>query len=106
LALLTLVLAQQIVDLLFPDETSVRIIGKMVLDTALIATGLGLRHKIVANAILFAGIARFIFVFFQLKGMDPTIRVIVIIIILIVLFAAGFVKFGKSFVQTQPKEVK
>lgn len=96
LFVLTIVLAQQIINVIFPEENSVRVIAKMVIDTALIAVGLGIHHRVVGAAILYAGVIRYILIFFQLQGMDPTIRIVVIIITIIILFTVGFMKFGKN----------
>ena len=104
LFVMTIILAQQIINVIFPDENSTRIIAKMVIDTALIAIGLGLHHRVVAAAILYAGVVRFILIFFQLQGMDPVVRIIVIIITIIILFIVGFMKFGKNISSNQPKE--
>lgn len=97
LFVLTIVFAQQIINLLFPAADSTRVIAKLIIDAALIAIGLGLRRKIVGSAILYAGIVRFVLIFLQLRGMDPTVRVIVIFITLIALLVVGYLKFGKSF---------
>lgn len=104
---LTILLAQQITNVLFPDEDSIRVIAKLVIDTALIVIGLGIHKKIVGSAILYAGIIRFILIFFQLQGMDAVLRVVVILITIIVIFTVGFIKFGKSLsTHTPTKEVK
>lgn len=102
---ITILLAQQITNILFPDEGSIRTIAKLVIDTALIAIGLGVTKKIVGTAILYAGFVRFILIFFQLQGMDPTLRVVVILITIAVIFTVGFIKFGKNL-SNQPKEAK
>jgi len=96
LFVMTIILAQQITNVIFPDENSVRVIAKMVIDTALIAIGLGVHHRVVGAAILYAGVVRSILIFFQLQGMDPSVRIIVIIITIIILFTVGYMKFGKN----------
>jgi hypothetical protein len=96
LFILTIVLAQQIINCFFPDEDSPRVIAKMVIDTSLVVIGLGVHHPIVGQAILYAGIARFLLIFFQLQGMDPALRLGVIVVILVALFAVGYMKFGKK----------
>lgn len=101
--ILTIVLAQELTNTIFPIETPTRVIAKLVLDTALIAIGLGMHHRVVGNAILYAGIIRFIFIFFQLKGMDPTIRVVVLIITILILFVVGFLKFGRNLASKEAK---
>lgn len=105
LFVMTIILAQQITNVIFPDENSVRVIAKMVIDIALIAIGLGVHHRVVGAAILYAGVVRFILIFFQLQGMDPSVRIIVIIITIIILFTVGYMKFGKNLT-SQPKELK
>lgn len=102
---ITILLAQQITNVLFPDQGTIRTIAKMVIDTALIAIGLGVHKRVVGTAILYAGFIRFILIFFQLKGMDPTLRVVVILITIIVIFTVGFIKFGKSL-SNHPQEAK
>jgi hypothetical protein len=102
---LTILLAQQITNVLFPDEDSVRTIAKLVIDTALVAIGLGISKKVVGSAILYAGLVRFILIFFQLQGMDPALRVVVILITIVILFTVGFIKFGKNL-SNHPQEVK
>ena len=94
--ILTIILVQQIINIVFPIEDSTRIIAKIIIDTALIIIGLALKHKIIAEAILYAGVIRFALVFFQLSGFDPSVRVIVLVIAVAVLLTVGFVKFGKS----------
>ena len=101
LFVVTIIFAQQITNVIFPDENSIRVIAKMVIDTALIAIGLGIHHRVVGAAILYAGVVRFILIFFQLQGMDPSVRIIVIIITIIILFAVGYMKFGKNLTSQQ-----
>lgn len=104
---LTILLAQQITNILFPDEDSIRVIAKLVIDTALIVIGLGIHKRVVGSAILYAGIVRFILIFFQLQGMDPVLRVVVILITIVVIFTVGFMKFGKNLSShPQTKEAK
>lgn len=105
LFVMTIIFAQQIINVMFSDENSIRVIAKLIIDTSLIVIGLGVHHRIVGNVILYAGIVRFFFVFFQLSGMDPTLRVVVIIMVLLVLFVVGFIKFGKNLT-SHPKEAK
>lgn len=94
--ILTIILAQQIINIFFVEENTTRVIAKLILDTMLIAVGLGISHKLVGEAILYAGLIRFVLIFFQLQGMDPVMRVVALIFTVLVLFVVGFIKFGKS----------
>ena len=96
LCVMTIVFFQQIMNIMFPESGTPRIVAKLVIDTALIALGLGLKHKVVGNAILYAGVLRFVFIFFQMQGMEPFLRIIVILFVVIALFVVGVIKFNKN----------
>ena len=93
---LTIILAQQITNIFFVEENTTRVVAKLIIDTMLIVVGLGITHKVVGEAILYAGLIRFVFIFFQLQGMDPVMRVVALAAAVIALLVVGFVKFGKS----------
>ena len=101
LCIMTIIFVQQLLNVLFPEEGSIRVIAKLVADTALIGLGLGLKRKAVAYSILFAGIIRFLLIFFQLQGMNPILRVVAIFVTVIIIFIVGIVKFGRNISHQQ-----
>ena len=92
----TIILAQQILDMFFREENTARVAAKIIIDAFIVAFGLGFKHKIISNIILYAGLVRFILVLFQLQGMDPLLRVIVLSVTVVVILAVGVIKFGKN----------
>jgi uncharacterized membrane protein len=111
LYVMTILFAEQIVNLLFPTGSDsfnfdsengsdyFNVLARLFIDTGIIAAGLYIPQKYVANVILLAGVTRFIIVFFKtISGgeMDPTLRLISFVIVFIVLLFVGVKKFGKS----------
>lgn len=105
LIVLTIILAQQIVDTLFPSQGLAYTLGKMVVDLALVIIGLTIHKKTIGSALLIAGVIRFALIFTQLSGMDPLVRTLAIVVVVAVLFVIGFKKFGNK-ISNQPQKTE
>lgn len=107
LIVLTIILAQQIIDTLFPMQGIAYTLGKITVDLALVVLGLTIKKKTIGSALLFAGVIRFVLVFTQLSGMDAKVRALAIVAVVVVLFVVGYIKFGNKLGdQAQRSEVK
>jgi len=112
LLVLTIAVAEEVVDLFFLQNGPTKVIAKLVIDTALVSSGLLIHHKVVGKALLYAGLVRFVIIFFQMQGMDPTLRFFAILVIVIGLLYVGAKKFGKDdskknqSISSTPKEDK
>lgn len=99
LCLFTILVAEEVINLFFPEVSgglTSRVLGKLVLDTALVTSGFAIKKHIVGKALLFAGLARYVLIFFHLQGVEPVARTATLLVVTIVILAAGIITFGKS----------